>query len=211
MSATLALIDTSSAAPGSPLSHSTSLALLPPINSTSPALEVPGTLINLTLKYPRWPKDHYSIFLEGPGISRYDAYFETVWGKRVATVPPVKLPELQLFVRDFAHELGEKYPVPGFIPHLARQVFIDVVSYTRWEVQIQESVLHARMPTELALAAFDQVVPLLSRHGPSEMLWTIRIDGQRLPWAWGDLYMKPLGEASSKKSLPSEEGGFQTA
>lgn len=210
MSATLALVNTSSAAPGSPLSHSTSLALLPPVNSTSPALEAPRTLINLTVKYAPWPKD-YDFLLLGPDITHYNARFYIISAWRVVTFPAIKLPELQLFVRDFANNLEQKYPVPGFIPHLAKQSSIDVVSYTKWYIDVQQGMLHGRMPTELILAALDLMVSLLDRHGPSTINWVIIADSQITPWAYGTLSIKLIVEASSKKSLPSEEGGLQTA
>lgn len=210
MLAILTLINTSSAAPGSPLSHSTSLALSPPINSTSPALEAPGTLANLTVKYAPWPKK-YNFLLQGPDISHYNAHLCIVLAWQIVAVPSIKVPELQLFVRDFAHNLEQKYPVPGFIPRLAKQSSVDVVSYTKWNIDLHEGMFHGRMPTELALAALDLMVLLLDRHGPSTINWIILVDGQVTAWASGKLLIKPLVEASSKKSFPSEEGDFQTA
>lgn len=209
MSATLALVNTSSAAPGSPLSHSTSLALLPPINSTSSALEAPGTLINLTVKYVRWPKD-YSFLLVGPDISHYNARFYIISASQVFALPAIKLSELQRFVRDFADSLEQGYPVPGFIPYLAKQSSIDLVTYTKWYIDLHQGKLRARMPTEVILAALDLMVSLLDRHGPSTIDWAIRAGGELTPWAYGRLSLKRLVEASSKKSLPSEEGGLQT-
>ena len=210
MSATLALVNTSSAAPGSPLSHSTSLALLPPINFTKPALEAPGTLINLTVKYAPWPKD-YSFLLLGPDITHYNARFYIVSAFRIVSFPAIKLSELQLLVRDFADNLEQEYPVPGFIPNLAKQSSIDVDSRTKWIIDLRQGMLHGRMPTELMLAALDLMVSLLDRHGPSTIHWAIRAGGAITPWAYGRLSIKPLVKASSKKSLPSEEGGLQTA
>ena len=111
--AALTLTITTSAALTLSLTRNTSLASLTPTNTTSFAPEPPAALDNY-VRYSPGPTRPYDIDLGGIG-------YTIVFLKITVVIPYRKLPminirDLQLFLQEFADNLRQEYPLPGFIP-----------------------------------------------------------------------------------------------
>ena len=210
ISATLALVISSSTALSLPLYQSTSLALAP-FNITSPAPEAPvEKTINLT--YYLWPKQPYEISLHGPGLQLLNVVLVISVAQEFRSSPMVSVSELRHFIQDFADNIQREYPIPGFIPHHATQSIIDISSYTRWIINIDEGMFRGRLPTAAALAALNELGKQVGRYGPSRVSWLIYEDvGVRLPWASGNLIVENIEGVFLNKSSSHDNGTFHTA
>lgn len=208
VSATLALITPSSAALNLSLLPNTKIALAP-VNITSPALEVPGKTTKLA--YSPWPKQPFMIPLLDTGLPFLRLYLLISLAEKFESSPMISATELQHFLQDFANNIQREYPVPGFVPRHATQSTIDVSSYTRWNIEINEGPFRGRLPTAVALVAFDVLGKLLRRYGPSRIAWAIKDVELRTPWAYGTLYIEKIVELSLNKSSSNENSNFQTA
>lgn len=97
------------------------------------------------------------------------------------------------------------------IPFPASQSTIDISTYTRWIIKIKEGPFRGRLPTAVALAAFDVLGKQLGRYGPSEVVWAIKDVEVRIPWAYGALFIEKTDETSLNKSSSNEDINFQRA
>lgn len=208
MLATLALSITTSAALALSLTRNTSLASLTPINITSSVLEQPSALEN-SVRYRRWPKIPYFIRLRG--LDYYTGVYLCI-----ATVEPLRtlrnidVHDLQLFLRDFAENLRQEYPVPGFMPRDAKQYHIDVASNTKWTYFMSE-VFHGRVPTAVALAALDTLDKEMGMYEMAQISFNLKTAGARTLWCLGGFYAEKLVGASFNDSLSNENDSLQTA
>ena len=140
------------------------------MNITQPSLEAPSEhLANITR--PLWPSAPFKIKLHPRFSSPYlivisrDIY-QGSW--------PLKVPRLQDFLREFRDNLVAKYPVPGFLPPVARQSTVDVESYSRWTIEYSESFWTKRLPTEVAVCALDEIARLTGRYGPATLFFSVQ-------------------------------------
>ena len=205
MSATLALITLPSAAHVLPVSEHTSRALTP-INITGPALEEPREFVNL--KYLPWPKTPYYVPLRGHVLDQYLAVAVVI---KFPTSPPINSLELRRFVLEFANNIKENDPDPGFVPPYATQSTIDVVSNTRWIISLYEGPTLGRLPTVVALAALDELGAQLYSHGPAGIGWVIKDMRRTMYWTYGSFQLEHIQGNILNKSSSNENGEFQTA
>ena len=204
MLAALALTITTSAALTLPLARNTSLVLLTPTNITSSALEQPAELDD-----PTWPKRPYYITLEGTGYIGVRMTIHSV--ELPITRPVIDVRNLQLFLRDFADNLRQEYPIPSFIPREVTQYTIDVTTYTRWTLRMKEAPWQGRLPTAVALAALDTLDKELGKYGMAIVEYTIELTWRRGVWCYGDVYLEKLVGTSWNDSLSNENDNLQTA
>ena len=208
MSATLALIAPSSAAHRLPLLQNTSLASLTPINLTGHVLEAPGEHVNLT--FSPWPGIPFEVPMHGPGPEHSDVYLVIARVQRIRSWPMIEVPALQRFLRDFADNIKQKYPVPGFVPQRASSTFIDVLTYTTWKIHLYKGRFRAQLPTALALTALSELERMLGQYGPSDIVYGIRKGIALFPWAYGGFAITTLKGVSLNKPLSIGNGSFQT-
>ncbi|KAL6720630.1 hypothetical protein ACLMJK_002555 [Lecanora helva] len=142
------------------------------------------------LGFTPWPATPYNVPL-AHGYA--DLYILRV--DRAITTPPIGLAKLQEFIADFASNIEQEYPSPSFVAPLARQSTVDVVSYTRWIIQLKEVFLGDRLPTDLAVAALSGIGSLLGRHGASSINFLIK-DGNTV-YANGILILQGLSVYNS--------------
>lgn len=208
MAATLALTMPSSAAHNLLSLRNSSLASAP-LNITNPALKAPEEITNLT--YSPWPEQPFGITLLGPGLLFLNVYLLIGAGRKFQSSPMVSVTELRHFLQDFVDNIKREHPVPGSVPRHATQSTIDISSYTKWLIAINEGPFRGRLPTAVALVAFDALGKLVGRYGPSEIIWGIKEVGARTPWAYGSLTIESIEGFTVNKSSSIENGGSQTA
>ena len=204
LSAILALLIPTPAALKIPLFLRDSLSLTP-INNTSPSAQA-SPHPSQSLTFSHWPPRPYEVPLHG----RFD-FFDLVimlvepWhGSR-----PISVPGLQHFLKDFSDNIEREYPIPGEVPRLAKQSYIDTESYTTWTIDINEGLFGNRLPTEWALLALKELARQLGKHGPAEVYFSIK--RRASTYTYGFLFIKDLGGASLNPSLTSGESKFQTS
>lgn len=140
------------------------------MNITQSSLEAPSEhLANIT--YAPWPPTPFQIQLH-PRFSFPDLLIFSAQNFRGSW--PLKVPRLQDFLGEFRDNLVAKYPVPGLVPPVARQSTVDVESYSRWTIEISESLWGKRMPTEVAVCALDEIARLLGRYGPARVFFSVQ-------------------------------------
>ena len=193
ISNTLALTFRLSATHSPPLLN-TSLALTP-LDTTSPALEVSAGIS----RFAPWPSIPYRIPLSGQGLWILDL---TLYIPQAAaeSSPTLSVPDLCHFLQTFADNVQREYPVPGFVPRHASLSTIDILSYKRWTIDANEGPWHGRLPTAVLLAVLNELEKLLRLHGPSSILWFIKIERSRFFWAYGDLGNENIVSASFNES-----------
>ena len=204
MLVTLALTFTTSAALTLSLTRNTSLALLTPTNITSSALEQPAAIENTR----PWPTLPYYIRLGGIDYIGVVMCISTI--KPLRNLPMIDVHDLQLFLRDFADQLRQEYPVPGFIPRESRQFNVDVPSNTKWMIWLKE-VFYGRVPTQVALAALDTLEKEMGKYEMAEIGYGVFQVGSRGPWSVGGIYHEKIMGASFNDSLSNENDSLQTA
>ena len=175
-------------------------------NVTQPPLETPSDHpANLT--YAPWPPRPFQIELHPRFSSAYLAIF-TVEPFRGSW--PIRVPALQDFLGDFRDNLESEYPIPGFIPSVARQSTVDVESYSSWTIELSETLFGLRLPTEYGVLALDELARLMGVHGPATLLFGV-LEGRFL-LGYGLLTIKPLGRGGfSNQSLSNSKSIFQTS
>ncbi|CAD6563583.1 MAG: hypothetical protein ASARMPRED_000072 [Alectoria sarmentosa] len=194
---------------GLPLLSNANLAVTP-LNITDPALEeAPVGITNLT--YPSWPKLPFTFRLRGPGLLFRDVFLIIGFAQIFEGLPVASATELQHFLQDFAGNIQREHPVPGFVPRHVTQSTIDISSYTRWIVKINEGPLGDRLPTVVALVILEELRKLLRRFGPTSILWAVKDLGVFFPWAYGSLDIDKIVGVSLNKSSSNENGEVQTA
>ena len=173
------------------------------INDTKISLQAPGHSPNLT--FTPWPRDPFRI-----GLRSHTGDFELLIGTaRIYNArPPVNVHTLQDFVRDFRDNIEREYPIPAYVPRRARQYYIDLVSYTRWDINLDEGLFRYRLPTEWALLALSELARQLGIHGPAELLFSVTKEGRT--YGWGVLIIENFGGRSVNASLTREGSIFQT-
>ena len=206
ISAALASIISRSGAYTLPRSPTTSLALTP-FNITNPARDSLWQISNLT--YPSWPI-LYEVRLQGPGL-RFLPTELLIWGNQFQSSPMINVPELQHFVQEFADNIQLAHPVPGFVGRRMRQYTIDVLTYTRWKIRIEETGLNGRLPTVVALAALNELKRMLGRYGPSLLVFAIWEEGARTLWSTGSLDLSTIAGSPLIRPFLDKNGTFQTA
>ena len=198
-----------------PVSMSAALNTPPSLNIFAPSdtmiitnssLKAPsGHVANLT--YAPWPSMPYTVKLH-PRFSFPDLiinYAHTFRGRW-----PISVRRLQDFLGEFRDNLASEYPVPGLVPRVARQSTIDVESYTVWTIEINESILGNRLPTEFAVCALDETARELGKHGPASFFFNVR-DGRRL-LCYGLLTIEQIGSGDFlNRSLSNGKSHFQTS
>ena len=186
-----------------------SLNLFAPLdimNVTQTPLEAPSDHpANLT--YAPWPPRPFQIELH-PRFSSPNLIILTVEPFRGSW--RISVPALQDFLEEFRDNLESKYPIPGLLPTLARQSTVDVESYSSWTIEISDTIIGLRLPTEFALLALDELARLMGTYGPATVLFAVQ-EG-RLLVGYGRLTIKPFGSGElSNQSLSNSRSVFQTS
>ena len=101
------------------------------------------------------PDTNYRLII--PMISLWDA------------APAIPLQDLLAFVKHFGERLEHDYPPPGYIPRLARSTEIDLISYTKWRLEIGKAWLGKNVLTSVMLGALKEYRTLLRKHGPASI------------------------------------------
>ena len=208
MLAALALTVTTSAALTLPLTRNTSLALVTPTNITGSALDPPAD-IDGSVGFLPWPRTPYYVRLPGTGYT--DLWMVVQRAKPVRTSPPIIVPHLQLFIREFADNLRREYPVPGFAPRTATQSTFDVTSNIEYFLWLKEGGWYGRVPMVVALAALDTLEKEVGMHGPADVDYAIQFTSSRGDWSIGILLLEDITGASLNDSLSNENDNLQTA
>ena len=176
-----------------------------PINMINASQKArPGHLPNLT--YAPWPALPYEIPIY-PGFSFPHLVFAEATPFRGTR--PFSLPRLQDFLQDFGNNLERESPIPGLMPRQTLQYTIDIQSYTKWIIQMNEGFLGYGLPTEFALVALDEISRQLGSHGPTNLFFMIREGGAWL--SWGILEISEIGSVSLNRSLANGNSIFQTS
>ena len=186
-----------------------SLNLLAPsdiMNVTKSSLEAPSEhLANLT--YAPWPSPPYEIKLH-PRFSSPNLVFFTI--NVFQSRWPIRVHALQDFLGEFRDNLKSEYPIPGFVPSIARQATVDVESYSSWTIELSDTIFGLRVPTEFAVCALDEMARLVGINGPASLFFGVR-EGRFL-LCYGTLTIKQLGSGELLNlSLSNRKSVFQTS
>ena len=176
---------------------------LVPINNTNNSPQAPSRHFpNLT--FSPWPARPYQVAIV-PRFGFPDLvilFVGSVYG-------PIRVPELQDFLLEFRDNIEREYPVPGYVPRLARQSIVDLESYTLWTIDMNEGLFGRRLPTEWALLALDELVRQLGRHGPAELMFSIK--EARSTYSFGFFTIKEFGGPTLNASLVKGKSIFETS
>lgn len=173
-----------------------------PIKITNSSLKAPqGHLQNLT--YTPWPAQPYEI----PIYPRFGyPHLIIVRASEFHGTWSVSLPGLQDFLQEFGDNLRREYP--RSLPRLAQQSTIDIPTYTRWTIELNEGIFGHGLPTAVALLALDEIARQLGSHGPSSLFFSIREGIATL--SYGFLDIREFGGNSLNRSLGNKNSIFQT-
>lgn len=200
------------------------LAVLALLVSTSTALRIPSldyslplVPINYTNNSPQAPTRHFPNLAFSPWPARpYQVAIVPRFGfpdlviLSVGSVHgPVRVQELQDFLREFRDNIEREYPVPGYVPRLARQSIVDLESYTQWTIDMNEGIFGRRLPTEWALLGLDELVKQLGSHGPAELMFSIK--EARSTYSYGFLIIQELGGPTPNATLVKGKSVFETS
>ena len=161
---------------------------------------------NLTFK--KWPAQPYTLSLRSRSGS---PHLVIAFVRAFQGASPVSVSVLQDFLHDFRDNLAREYPVPGYIPHMARQTFFDLGSSTRWSIEMTEGLLGKRGPTEWALLALDKVAAQLVAYGPAELFFGIQDKESILPYMNALLLVETVGDLPLGSSSGNRTGTLQTS
>ena len=204
LSALIPLSVSTSAALGIPTHTSNSLSL-DIINNTNVFPQAPQHVQNLT--FEPWPELPYKVPLYSrTGIPDLSINSAIPFLRRRR---PVDVEGFQDFVADFRDNLAEEYPDPGYAPRHARQSRIDLESYTKWLIELNEEFLGYRLPIEWGLLALNEISKQLGVHGPSSVYF--RIEEDKYTYAYGFVIIQGFGGSSLKSSLADGDTNFQTS
>ena len=175
------------------------------INTTStPLLAPPPHSLNLTLS--PWPPRPYSVQL-------YPRLAYPVLGIIIvdppAGEPPVRVSFLLDLIRDFSNNIEREYPIPGQVPRHARQSVIDLDSYARWTIELDEGHFGYRPSTEWALLALEKLSGQLVKHGPADVNFSI-VKARSINYCFGSLTSQALGGPFRNESS-ADDGGQTTS
>lgn len=200
------------------------LAVLALLLSTSTTLRIPSlgyslplVPINYTNKSPQAPSRHFPNLAFSPWPARpYQVAIVPRFGfpdlviLSVGSVHgPVRVLELQDFLREFRDNIEREYPVPGYVPRLARQSIVDMESYTLWTIDMNEGLFGRRLPTEWALLALDELVRQLGSHGPAELMFSIK--EARSTYSYGFFTIQEFGGPTLNATLVKGKSFFETS
>ena len=188
--------------------HTRNSVSLDTINNTNIFPQALQYVQNLT--FEPWPKLPYKIPLYSrsgvPDLSISSA-IPLLRRRR-----PIDVKGLQDFVLKFHDSLAEEYPYPGYAPRHARQSQIDLESYTKWSIELNEEFLGYRLPIEWGLLALNEISRQLGVHGPASLYFKIQEDeGDGLTYTYGFLIIQEFGGPSLKGSLADGDTNFQTS
>lgn len=185
----------------SPPSHLFPLDL---VNDTNTSLQAPGHFPNLT--FTPWPAPPFEIELHS-----HTGDFELIVGvtNTFDGRRPFSVPRLQAFVREFSDNIEREYPIPSYVPRRAKQHHIDLDSYTKWNINIDQGFFDYRLPTEWALVALNELARQLGVHGPGDIVFNFS-EGDK-SYGWGYLIISDFGRRSVDASLTREGSIFQTS
>lgn len=178
---------------------------LGPINITDSTLEPqPGHLPNVTY-YP-WPPQPYQIPLQ----QRFGSpELVIIHAREFHGSRSVSISGLESFLLEFRENLEREYPIPSLVPRLAKQSVIDVQSYTKWTIEINESLLGRRMPTATAVVVLDEIARQLGRHGPANVFFSVKERYTTL--SIGYLEIQEFGGGVMNGSLVNGDSNFYTS
>ncbi|CAD6570163.1 MAG: hypothetical protein ASARMPRED_003519 [Alectoria sarmentosa] len=176
------------------------------INITNSSLKEPlGHLPNLT--FAPWPPQPYQIQMYLP-FALPD--LTIIRAREFHGSRPVSVPRLQEFLRQFRDNIAQESPIPGFVPRMARQSTIDILSYTAWRIELNEGLFGHRLPTEIAILVLDEIAKQLGIHGPTYLFFSIT-EGISTD-AYGFLEIEEFGGGVSLNgSLADGDNVLQTA
>ena len=204
LSALIPVLVSTSAALGMPTHTSNSLSL-GTINNTNVFPQALPHVQNLT--FEPWPALPYRVPLYSrsgiPDISINSA-IPLRYRRR-----PIDVKGFQDFVAAFHDNLAAEYPDPSYAPRHARQSQIDLESYTKWSIELNEEFLGYRLPIEWCLLALNVLSRLLGVHGPASVYFKIQED--KLTYSYGFLIIQEFGGPSLKASLADGDTNFQTS
>ena len=159
-----------SAVPVMLYSASTAVSIPPSLSISHPTTLVNTTNVSQDLTFSPWPARPFEV----PLHARFSIPNLVIFAVFPFHAPSlVSVPALQDFLQDFGTNLQREYPVPGYLPRLARQSFHDMASYTKWTLNFEEGLWGYRMLTEWALLALIEMAKLLGRHGPARFFFSI--------------------------------------
>lgn len=204
LSALAPVLASTSAALGMPMHTSNSFSLNT-INYTNVIPQALQHVQNLT--FQPWPKLPYRVPLYSrSGIPDLSISSAIPLRRRR---PPVEVKALQDFVADFHDNLAAEYPDPSYAPRHARQNQIDLESYTRWSIELNEEFLGYRLPIEWGLLALNALSRQLGVHGPASLYFKIQED--EFTYTYGFLIIQDFGGLSSKAFLADGDTNLQTS
>ncbi|KAL9098100.1 MAG: hypothetical protein Q9163_006174, partial [Psora crenata] len=124
--------------------------------------------------------------------------------------PPIESKELLDFIRQFANNLKDEYPPPGFAPHYAIQKHFDPTLYTKWTLEFRQGI--QRLPISVLLDALAELVTEYRRYGPATVLALIQQESFRPDkFSFLELAIRILAGDSLDISPPSGLDDFQTS
>ena len=122
---------------------------------------------------------------------------------------PIDAKAFQDFVEAFRDNLAAEYPDPGYAPRHARQSQIDLESYTKWSIELNEEFWGYRLPIEWGLLALSVLSRQLGVHGPASVYFKIQED--KLTYSYGFLIIQDFGGPSLKAPLADGNTNLQTS
>ena len=198
-----------------PISMSAALNIPPSLN-----LFAPSDIMNVTQSSSKAPSEHLANLTYAPWPARpiqiklhprFSSPDLVIWTVELFQGRwPIRVPALQDFLEEFRDNLESEYPIPGFLPSVARLSTIDVESYSSWTIEFSDTFLGLRLPTEFAILVLDELARLMGTHGPATLLFGVQ-DG-RFMLCYGILTFKQLGSGEvSNRSLSNRKSVFHTS
>ena len=88
------------------------------------------------------------------------------------------------------------------MPRVASQNAYDMQSYTKWTIEVNESLLGRRMRTATAVVVLEEIGRLLGRYGPANLVFSVK--ERYVTLSVGFLGIMEFGEGDG-------DGGVQTS
>ena len=176
-----------------------------PINNTNISPQAPSRQFP-DIAFAPWPARPYQVAI-APRFGFPDLCILAVESYHARQ--PVRVQEVQDFLREFRDNIEREYPIPGYVPRLARQSIIDMETYTEWVIDINEGLFGRRLRTEWALLALDEIARQLGSHGPANLLFSIK--EARSTYTYGFFTIMEFGGRTLNATLANGKTNFETS
>ena len=114
-----------------------------------------------------WPSSRYNLALP-------DGFYLRISAERYTHASRPQSRDLQGFIFEFADNIESEYPPPGLSPQKASQVYYDIDSFTKFEIQERVlGVLSSRAPTAILIKALTKIAVQVRKYGPPGSLVAI--------------------------------------